>query len=384
MSTPVVLVAGLHASARTAVVDRLLRDHPGSVAVHHDLREVTADRVQRVVRDASTVLDLADVRLAHGCVTCTVREDLLPQLVRHAATASLLVVDLWDSVEPRSVAEALDCEEAHDILRLTCVLTALHAEHMPVDITRGDRLRETGQIAASGDQRFLAEVLARQIEYATALSVHGGDEEDVELSRAVLAHLAPCTPVFAPGSAESPLPDVTGARLRTRELAERVDPATAQLPCDAQTDEITTVVWHRLRPLHPARLFEAVDELVTQSVRSRGRFWLASRPDRQLAWDAVAGIVSVEDAGPWLAALPEAAWDMVSPARRTAAGLDWDPVTGDRVQHLVFTGPDLDRERLHALLDSCLLTGEEARAGSGVWAGYDDPFAHILDLKEIA
>ncbi|MEU7693369.1 CobW family GTP-binding protein [Microbispora hainanensis] len=384
MSTPVVLVAGLHASARTAVVDRLLRDHPGSVAVHHDLREVTADRVQRVVRDASTVLDLADVRLAHGCVTCTVREDLLPQLVRHAATASLLVVDLWDSVEPRSVAEALDCEEAHDILRLTCVLTALHAEHMPVDITRGDRLRETGQIAASGDQRFLAEVLARQIEYATALSVHGGDEEDVELSRAVLAHLAPCTPVFAPGSAESPLPDVTGPRLRTRELAERVDPATAQLPCDAQTDEITTVVWHRLRPLHPARLFEAVDELVTQSVRSRGRFWLASRPDRQLAWDAVAGIVSVEDAGPWLAALPEAAWDMVSPARRTAAGLDWDPVTGDRVQHLVFTGPDLDRERLHALLDSCLLTGEEARAGSGVWAGYDDPFAHILDLKEIA
>ncbi|WP_405394988.1 CobW family GTP-binding protein [Microbispora hainanensis] len=384
MSTPVVLVAGLHASARTAVVDRLLRDHPGSVAVHHDLREVTADRVQRVVRDASTVLDLADVRLAHGCVTCTVREDLLPQLVRHAATASLLVVDLWDSVEPRSVAEALDCEEAHDILRLTCVLTALHAEHMLVDITRGDRLRETGQIAASGDQRFLAEVLARQIEYATALSVHGGDEEDVELSRAVLAHLAPCTPVFAPGSAESPLPDVTGARLCTRELAERVDPATAQLPCDAQTDEITTVVWHRLRPLHPARLFEAVDELVTQSVRSRGRFWLASRPDRQLAWDAVAGIVSVEDAGPWLAALPEAAWDMVSPARRTAAGLDWDPVTGDRVQHLVFTGPDLDRERLHALLDSCLLTGEEARAGSGVWAGYDDPFAHILDLKEIA
>ncbi|MFF4122418.1 CobW family GTP-binding protein [Microbispora rosea] len=379
MSTPVVLVAGLHASARTRVVDRLLRDHPASLAVHHDLREVTAGRVERVVRDASTVLDLADVRLAHGCVTCTVREDLLPQLVRHAATASLLVVDLWDSVEPRSVAEALDCEEAHEILRLTCVLTALHAEHMPVDITRGDRLSETGQPAAAGDQRYLAEVLTRQIEYATALTLHGGDEEDAELSRAVLAHLAPCTPVFT----ES-LPGVTGAGLCSRELAERVDPATAQLPCDAQTDEITTVVWRRLRPLHPARLFEAVDELVTQSVRSRGRFWLASRPDRLLAWDAVAGIVSVEDAGPWLAALPEVAWDMVSPARRTAADLDWDHITGDRVQHLVFSGPDLDRERLHALLDSCLLTEEEALAGSDVWAGYDDPFAHILDLKEIA
>ncbi|MFI6513224.1 CobW family GTP-binding protein [Streptosporangium sp. NPDC050855] len=383
MSTPVVLVAGLHAPARTATVDRLLHDHPGAVAVHHDLRSVAGGRVERLVRDRSGVLDLSEVRLAHGCVTCTVREDLLPELVRRAPAASLLVVDLWDSVEPRPVAEAIDCDEARDILRLTAVLTALDAEHMPVDITRGDRLAETGQIAAHGDERHLAEVLARQIEYATGLVLHGGDAEDPEddeLTRAVLGHLAPVTPVFDVGAP----PAVTGAALCTVTLAERVDPATAQLPVDARTDEITTVVWHRLRPLHPERLFDAVDELVTESVRSRGRFWLATRHERLLAWDAVAGVVSVEDAGPWLAALPEAAWEMVSPARRSAATLDWNDITGDRVQHLVFTGPDLDRERLHALLDSCLLTQEEILAGSDVWAGYDDPFAHLLDLKEIA
>jgi hypothetical protein len=103
-----------------------------------------------------------------------------------------------------------------------------------------------------------------------------------------------------------------------------------------------------------------------------------------LAWDAVAGIVSVEDAGPWLAALPEAAWEMTSPSRRMAASLDWSPIIGDRVQHLVFTGPELDRDRIHSLLDSCLLTPEESVAGSDAWNGYDDPFAHILDLKETA
>ncbi|GGT04003.1 cobalamin biosynthesis protein CobW [Planobispora rosea] len=380
MSTPVVLVAGLHAQARTAAVDRLLRDHPGAVAIHHDLRAVTRGRVGRVVRDASQVLDLAEVRLAHGCVTCTVREDLLPELLRRAATASLLIVDLWDSVEPRSVAEVIDCEEVRDLLRLTSVLTALDAGHMPIDITRGDRLVEMGRPAAAGDERHLAEVLARQIEYATGLVLHGGDAEDAELSRAVLDHLTPVTPVFDVDA----LPQVTGDALCTGILAERVDPATAQLPVDARTDEVTTVVWHRLRPLHPARLFEAVDELATVSVRSRGRFWLATRPERMLAWDAVAGVVSVEDAGPWLAALPHAAWDMLSPARRTAAALDWDEITGDRVQHLVFTGPDLDRERIHALLDACLLTPEEAVTGQSAWAEYDDPFALILDLKEIA
>ncbi|MGV9309814.1 GTP-binding protein [Nonomuraea sp. NPDC003727] len=374
MPTPVVLVAGLYGGARAAAVERLLRRHPGAIAIHHDLRDLAAGRVERVVRDSSGVLDRTEVRLAHGCVTCAVREDLLPELVRHATTAPLLVVDLWDSVEPRSVAEALAGGEAADLLRLTCVLTALDAECMPVDICRGDRLTASGHQAAAGDQRYLAEVLARQIEYATALSLHGGDDEDVELSTAVLAHLAPHTPIAVD-------PDATGSPLCVHELAERVDPATAQLPGDARTGEITTVVWRRLRPLHPGRLFEAMDELVTTSVRSRGRFWLANRHERMLAWDAVAGVVSVEDAGPWLAALPEAAWELAAPARRTAAALDWNPVIGDRVQHLVFTGPDLDRHRLHALLDSCLIDQGDALPGAGQWDRFDDPFAPVLDLK---
>ncbi|MFG1709405.1 CobW family GTP-binding protein [Nonomuraea sp. M3C6] len=380
MATPVVLVAGLHGTARTATVDRLLAEHPGSVAVHHDLSKVAKGRVRRSVRDTTGVLDTADVRLAHGCITCTVREDLLPQLLRLAPVSALLIVDLWDSVEPRSVAEAIACDEARDTLRLTTVLTALDAEAMPDDITRGERLTEVGKPAADGDQRYLAEVLARQLEYATGLVLHGGDEDDRELSHAVLAHLAPVTPIYSINA----LPPVTGAAVCVAELAERVDPATAQLPADAQTGEITTAVWRSRRPLHPARLFEAVDELVTESVRSRGRFWLATHPSRLLAWDAVAGIISVEDAGPWLAALPGAAWDLIPPARRLAADLDWDTEHGDRVQHLVFAGPDLDPVHFRALLDSCLLTEAEEQAGPDAWTRYDDPFAPILDIKENA
>ncbi|MFC5826365.1 CobW family GTP-binding protein [Nonomuraea insulae] len=379
MPTPVVLVAGLHATARTAAVERLLVEHPGSIALHHDLTEITHDRVRRNVRDSTGVLYTAELRLAHGCVTCTVREDLLPHLVLRAPGATLLIVDLWDSVEPRSVAEAIGCDEAQETLRLTAVLTALDAAALPDDLTRGDRLRDVGKPAAAGDQRYLAEVLTRQLEYPTALVLHGGDEDDRELSRRVLTHLAPFTPVHAVDS----LPPVTSARVCVGELAERVDPATAQLPGDTLTDEIVTTVWHSRRPLHPARLFEAIDELVTESVRSRGRFWLATRPDELLAWDAVAGVISVEAAGPWLAALPEAAWDLVSPARRLASELDWDPERGDRVQHLVFTGPDLDTARFRALLDSCLLTEQEERAGADTWTRYDDPFAPLL-IKENA
>jgi G3E family GTPase len=372
-----VLVAGLHGPARAAVVDRLLREHPGSLAIHHDLRQVTSDAVVRTVRDAVTVLDRAVVRLAHGCVTCTVRDDLVPELLRHAIGTPLLIVDLWDCVEPRSVAEALDAERG--ALRLTAVLTALDAELTPMDICRGERLAEVGKPGAVGDERYLAEVLARQIEYATALvlpepmpySPAATSGEHLELCTEVLGHLAPMTPVILP---DSTLPELAGAALCVAELAARVDPATAQLPCDTRTTAATTLVWRRTGPLHPARFFDAVDELAADTVRSRGRFWLANRPDRMLALDAVAGIVTVEDAGPWLACLPDADWEMIAPAHRLAAALDWSPEGGDRIQHLVFTGPDLDRDDLHRLLDSCLLGSDEQITG------LDDPFAYFLDL----
>ncbi|WP_233358890.1 CobW-like GTP-binding protein [Thermomonospora amylolytica] len=216
MSVPVVLVAGLHGPARTAVADRLLREHPGSLAVHHELRRITEGLVTRVVRDAGGVLERAEVRLEHGCTTCTVREDLVPVLLRNAPRARLLVVELWDSVEPRSVAEILDRPDLHGDLRPTAVLTALDAELTPTDICRGETLAEAGRPGAAGDKRHLAEVLARQIEYATALvlpevlpaPLPQADEDALDLCREILGHLAPTTPVHSPAtrSRTSPAP----------------------------------------------------------------------------------------------------------------------------------------------------------------------------------
>jgi G3E family GTPase len=377
-----VLVAGLHGPARAAVVDRLLRERPGSLAIHHDLRGIADGNVVRTVRDANALSERALVRPTHDCMTCMIREDLIPELRRQAHHALLLVVDLWDCVEPRFVAEALDHAELREELRLTAVLTALDPELTPTDICRGERLSDVGKARAAGDERYLAEVLARQIEYATALALAevlpdplpGVDAGHLDLCQEVLGHLAPMTPVIRP---DRPLPKLTKSALCTRELAARVDPSTAQLPCDTHTSGVDTVVWHRTPPLHPARFFAAMDALATESIRSRGRFWLANRPDRLLVWDAVAGVVGIEDGGPWLAALPEAAaWARVSPARRAAASLDWSTDYGDRVQHLVFTGPGLDSDRVRALLDPCLVAPDEPVSD------LDDPFAPLLGVKD--
>ncbi|WP_143652692.1 GTP-binding protein, partial [Streptomyces sp. 13-12-16] len=130
--------------------------------------------------------------------------------------------------------------------------------------------------------------------------------------------------------------------------AARVHPACALLPQECDEHGVSTFVWRHERPFHPQRLYAALEDLTCAAARSRGRFWLADRPDTLLSWDAAGGALCVESAGPWLAALPDAAWEMVPAERRVAASVDWHPEHGDRRQYLTFTAPGLDRGSLRA------------------------------------
>ncbi|MFG2777451.1 GTP-binding protein [Streptomyces prunicolor] len=157
-------------------------------------------------------------------------------------------------------------------------------------------------------------------------------------------------------------------------------PACALLPVDADAHGVTTLVWHRRRPFHPERLYAALEDITCAAARSRGRFWLADKPDSLLHWDAAGGALCVESAGPWLASLPDAAWELVPAVRRAAAALDWHPEHGDCCQHLVFTSPGLDRDGLERLLESCLLTDTEYAAGRTAWKRLPPAFDAFLEI----
>ncbi|WP_395572895.1 CobW family GTP-binding protein [Streptomyces sp. BK79] len=409
---PVVIVGGLHADARRATVARLLADVPGSVVLHHDLATAAAGTVVRTVRDATGVLSAGEAPLVNDCACCALREDLVPELRRlaDAGGTPLAVVELWDSVEPKAMAEVVTAGG----FTVTGVITAVDPALVLPYLGNGDDLAEGGLAAAATDQRTVADTFARQLEYAPVLalaeSLPGSpeaDDEDRELlaqlhptaRRVPLGHVDPgapptpgrptgpssapeATPEAAPepAPARSELARAALAGFDVEAAAAAQHPACALLPAEADAHGVATLVWHRRRPFHPERLYAALEDLTCAAARSRGRFWLADKADTLLHWDAAGGALCVESAGPWLASLPDAAWEMVPPVRRAAAALDWHPEHGDRCQHLVFTSPGLDRDGLERLLESCLLTDDEYAAGRAAWQRLPSAFDAFLEV----
>ncbi|MCQ6555776.1 GTP-binding protein [Streptomyces sp. C10-9-1] len=374
----VAIVAGLHSDARREVVDRLLRTVPRSLALHHDLSGAPEGTVRRSLRDASGTLSRAEAPLVDDCACCALREDLVPELVRLAedGTTALAVVELWDSVEPKAMAEVVAAHGAGR-LEVTGVITAVDPALVLPYLGNGDDLAEVGLAAAPTDQRTVGDTWARQLEYAPVLAVVDSAEADEE-DGALLAQLHPTARRVRADSVELARAAFAGFDVEAAAAAQH--PACALLPQEADEAGVSTLVWRRRRPFHPERLHRALEDLCCAAARSRGRFWLAERPDTLLAWEAAGGALCVESAGPWLASLPDAAWELVPPVRRAAAALDWHPDHGDRCQHLVFTSPGLDRDGLERLLDSCLLTDTEYAAGPESWSRLPAAFGTLLDV----
>ncbi|MFJ2576951.1 CobW family GTP-binding protein [Kitasatospora aureofaciens] len=379
---PVVVVAGLHADERRCAVNELTAAAVDAVVLRHDLRDASLGVVHRELRDAGGVFDRADVPLANDCPCCALREDLLPRLLRIADEGrhGLAVVELWGGSDPHPAVEVIaggevDGRHLDDAVELAGVVTAVDPDRLTGELSVSDDLVEHGEHTAAQDSRTRAEALAHQIEYATTLAVPHATAHTPGL--AMLRQLHPTARVVRLGTGA-----LTRAALGGFDVAaarDRVNPALALLPQEHDEGGVTTMVWERRRPLHPERLHEALELLVPAAQRSRGRFWLANRPELMLAWDAAGANLAVEECGPWLTSLPDAAWDLYPPARRAAAALDWHPTHGDRVQQLSFTAEGLDVDGITHLLDSCLLTDAELAAGEPGWKALPDAFQDLLD-----
>jgi G3E family GTPase len=380
---PLVLVSGLAPGPNSTLADLLRHDGPGTAVVHHDLRQITSGVVRRRVqfgkRDQLTALELA-----HGCVSCTLREDLLPLLRRLAREPGVkrIVVRLDEAMEPEPVSWALehvlvgDRTVSEDV-DLQAVLTVLDCESWLADATGDETLAERGIQASPEDERTVAQVALSQVEFADLLVLSGtaGDAWIAAKSAAVLDRVAPSIPrAELAGMDAATLLAGVPADARRGEVTDMHGPLLRGQPPLQPDCGIALLTFTSQRPFHPERLHDAIDVLLDGVVRTRGRAWVASQPDVGFWIESAGGGLGIGHAGPWLASPDGPAWDAVSPERRTMASLRWDPEFGDRAQEIVVVTDQATPEEVEAALHGALLTDAELAAGPDVWLNYLDPF----------
>ncbi|MEV6350332.1 GTP-binding protein [Actinoplanes sp. NPDC051851] len=375
----------VHAAARTLLLadDRL-------IAIGHDLRDIRDGVIRRTVRTATEPIERATVTLVHGCVSCTLREDVLPALVRLARErpGSDLLLILPPAVEPEAVAAAcahclVDGAPVTDAVRFDSYVTVVDADRFLDDLADPGDLRDRGLHAAEDDHRSIADVVAHQVEFSDTVILWNRPETDpldLERVKALVHRLAPWS-VQAPvarvrrtGRHDPDRPGTLGRALEGRALALH----------DPEPAEVTSILFESRRPFHPRRLHDALEELTGEALRGRGQLWIASQPETVVAFESAGGGVSLGGLGYWLAALPVERWTETSDDRRLAADLTWDPYYGDRRTVLALIGLRLDPVALTALLESCLLTDAELSEGFDGWRDLPDPFAGCFPLTPLA
>ena len=131
-----------------------------------------------------------------------------------------------------------------------------------------------------------------------------------------------------------------------------------------ETEEygISSFVFRNQKPFHPERLWNYLNTEYPQGIiRAKGLFWLAYRPNDALNFSQAGGSSRLERAGVW--------WCSMSYSERiryTAYVHNkdliegrWSKQWGDRMNELVFIGQDIDKQKMIAGLEQCLLQDNE-------------------------
>lgn len=370
MRTPVVLVAGQ--GDTDSVTGTLLR-RPGTLVVEHRFDGHVVIRSTILLQHGVLTTAETALELAHGCISCTIRNDLLVLLrqLHRRADVDRIVVHLSPWLEPEPICVAIDQVRikvaagysdgpaARDVV-VAAVVTCVDAQ------------RWTEQALSDGeldDGRTVAQVVVGQAEFADVLVLTHPDPTTL----AVLQRLAPRARVTVGAErVEMALAHLDSAARRGRSDDPR-DPLLAGQPPLHADGPVKIVEFGARRPFHPQRLHAAVDVLLEGVIRTRGRVWLANRPER-CAWiESAGGGMRMGNAGKWLAAMSASELAYVDPQRRALAELIWKDDVGDRHTSMTVLVCGAEPAKIVDALDQALLTDAEMSRPHR-WSRYTDPF----------
>ena len=388
---PVTVLSGFLGAGKTTILSHTLnnRENKKVAVIVNDMSEINID--SEILRSEVSLNRSEEklVEMSNGCICCTLREDLLEEVTKLAKEGRFdyLVIESTGISEPLPVAETFTFADENgvalsDIADLDTMVTVVDAVNFLKDYDEAKYLQETGESLGEEDERSVADLLVDQVEFADLILISKTDlasASDIDRLTAILKTLNTHAKISSIANGKVDINEVLNTGLFNFERAQQApgwmkEMRGEHLP-ETQEYGIASFCYEARRPFHPDLFHDFLHgtEQFGKLIRSKGYFWLATRPQFAGQWSQAGGIARYGFAGMFWKAVPEKNWPQDEEALAFIKK-QWIEPFGDMRQELVFIGQNLDQQGMTQALDDCLLSEEEVLKGKTFWQTLPDPF----------
>lgn len=386
---PVTLLTGYLGSGKTTLLNHVLNNQKGyKVAVIvNDIGEVNIDA--NLIQKGGVVNQTDDslVPLQNGCICCTLKVDLMKQIVELAQSGKFdyILIEASGICEPIPIAQtitAISSEAAAyglpEICRLDNVVSVVDALRLATEFGCGEYL-ENENI----DEEDIENLIIQQIEFCNLIVLNKVDEikpEELAEVKAVIKKLQPKAEIIETNygkvdiskildTKSFDLNEVAGSAGWIQEL-ENDENQEGHEEEDEEHEEhhhhhdheggeveeygIGTFVYYRRAPFNRLKFEDFAKDFPNDTIiRTKGILWFSNEPEIGYIFEQAGKQVQAYESGQWIASAPRHERKQLLKENPDVAK-DWDETYGDRMIKLVFIGKNMNRNEIVTKLDNCL------------------------------
>lgn len=407
---PITVLTGYLGAGKTTLINHVLNNQEGyKVAVIvNDIGEVNIDAelIQKggIVNEEDSNL----VPLSNGCICCTLKVDLMQQIVDIIKTGKFdyILIEASGVCEPMPIAQTITVlsEQTEQyglpkICRLDNVVTVVDAARLVYEFGSGENL-----VQENIDDEDIENLLIQQIEFCNTIILNKVDavsKEELNKVKAVIKALQPVAKIIETNYAKVDVKEIIDTNNFDFEKAASSPAWVKELERDdneedeeehhheheeehhhhehheegehhhdhedehshhhhhhgeGETEEygIGTFVYARRKPFNRDKFEEYVNMKWRKNIiRCKGIIWFSDEQDMSYVFEQAGNQFQMGEAGLWIASAPENEKNQMLKEHPELLK-NWDSEVGDRIIKLVFIGQNLEKEEIKKELDTIL------------------------------